>query len=79
MTNYLTFVYFTDQNFQNFCILPVYFKINPLIIVDNFVRISLLYTKISEILCRFRKLMLVGLVRLSLLCILHGIKSMSEL
>ena len=51
-------MYFTDQNFQNFEILPVYFKINSFIIVDNFVRIGLLYTKILEIFWRFRKLML---------------------
>ena len=47
--------------------------------VDNFVKIGLLCTKISEILCRFQKLMLVGLVRLSLACILHGIKDILEL
>ena len=65
-----------DQNFQNFGILPVYFNINSLIIVDNFVRIGLLYTKILEIICRFRKLMLIGLIWSCLVCILHGMTGM---
>ena len=36
-----------------------------------------LYTKISEILCRFRKSMLISLIRSCLVCILHRITGMS--
>ena len=61
-------MYFTDQNLQNLGIFPVYFNTNSLI-VDNFVRIGFLYTKILGILCRFPKLMLVGLIWSCLVCI----------
>ena len=40
-------MYFADQNFQSFGILLVYFNIDSLIIVDNFVSIGSLFTKID--------------------------------